>query len=264
MHRARSLNRYFRAGVVGTGLSLAAAGLAHGAMSTTAIIKDFNGTAPLVYRAPIILDAGKLHIDTSGFSGPDAPTAIIYRTDQRKIWQLDHRDKSYLELDEKLLVSMSSGMDRALKSIDEFVRGKPAAGAPPAPALEARSTGARREIMGLSCRQVEIWKDQQRLQEVWVADWSGVGMPPDNFQVLIELGRSYERIWATAGSAPMLRAVPAIPVERIAGLDGYPVLIRQFEGTRQTYEIILGRPTDVTAPPAAFEVPAGYRKRLLF
>lgn len=229
---------------------------------TTAIVKDFTGPRPVAYQARIVFDADRLHVDTTGFSGTEGQTELIYRTDLRKIWQVDHADKSYVEIDEKLMGSVGNGMSAAIGAVEELLRQQ---GVPIARDAEVaiEATGRVKELWGLSCDGYVIRQGETKLQEVWLASWAASGITMEHFGAVRQLASSSDKILATFAGSALMQGVPYIPLAQVAGLDGYPVQIRQFGQGKVVYDIFLQPPSPTDGEDVRFDIVPGYRRRLM-
>jgi hypothetical protein len=77
------------------------------------------------------------------------------------------------------------------------------------------------------------------------------------------LSLASDKILSALGGTPLMKGIPNVPLAAVAGLDGYPVLIRQHNGKRLAFEILLHYPENKTAPESIFQLKDGYRKRLM-
>jgi hypothetical protein len=233
---------------------------ASGAHRAKMVVRDYSGAQTFAYVSALTFTPSALHVDTHTFSGSETAAALIYRMDQHKIWHVEHGDTSYVEINEKAMALLSTGVNKAIEVMDALF-GEEEASDPPA--LASRPTGATRQVLGITCREFEITRGGLRVQTVWLASWASVGLSPERFAAVRGLARSSDQVLAALAAAPLLEGVPEVPLSGVAGLDGYPVLIRHYEGGRVMYDILLHVPETADIGPDLFQVAPGYRRRLL-
>lgn len=244
------------------GLLLVLAVPAGAGHQSTILFKDFTGEQPVAYRIPISFDADELRVDTKGLTDAAGASEMIFRTATRKVWHIDHADKSYLEIDERMASTMTDGVNKALEWLEGMWGEDAEPGGNDAP-LVAEHAGQRREIMGVPCERYLIRRGDETVQDIWLASWSACGINEGDFTAVRQLALASDKLLALLAATPGFGGLPALPLASVAGLDGYPIMIRQFGGGRVLYDIILHVP-EKQGDRAPYLLPEGYRRRLLY
>ena len=217
-------------------------------------VTDHTAGSAVTCRTRLLLSGSRLKVDTSPFTG-DAST-LYYAAYKDTVWQARHSDRTYVEINSRTV----AGMGESLRSAYDRLSGREPE---PEPDLDVRATAKTAKIGGLPCRRFEVRAGGRLLQEVWAATWRAADIDAAAFATVRQLALSYERIMSALGETPTLRGMSRIPVAGIARIDGYPVLIRHFEGGRLAFELQLDAPAQQPIDPATLDPPAGYR-RVLF
>jgi len=239
--------------LLGSGLPVRAA------YRSAVVVRDYAAARPTAYVADLTFDKGALHMETSRFSGGAADTDLIYNIRERKVWHIDHTDRSYVEVDEHTAVWLSDGFNSAVDVIGAWWSGEEK---PPVP-LTTLPTGAKREVQGVPCQGYEIRRGDTLIQTVWLTSWDNAGLTPEAFGAVRRLALSSDSMLKSMQANPLMGGLPYLPLSGVAGLDGYPVVIRHYQGDRVAYEIILPPPTETEDNPSGFKLAPGYTRKLM-
>ncbi len=207
---------------------------------------------------------------------------MIFRGERREMVVVDHNDKSYTVMDEQALKELAGQVSSAMQEIQEALKNVPedqralvekmmkermpdaAQTAPSRPKTELRKTGERGEKNGYPCVKYEVYRENQKLRELWVTDWSNVeggSEAVDAFEGMAEFFKD------------LLDAIPQFGAqgdgsigdsafEHMKEIGGFPVITREFdEDGSLGDETTLRSSRRQALDPAAFEPPAGYKRR---
>ncbi|MFQ5351215.1 MAG: DUF4412 domain-containing protein [Thermoanaerobaculia bacterium] len=213
----------------------------------------------------------------------------IFNGDRRQMVVVDHRDKAYMVIDgesvERLGGQMQGQMQQMMKELEKqmegldpkqremmekMLKGKTGApGAAPSAAprrsrSEFKNSGDRATKEGYPCVRYDVLRDGEKIQELWVTDWSNVrggGEVAGAFREMASFyGELMDSLEDMMGGAGFFNA-DRNPVESFTKIDGFPVVTRSFEDGDLESETVLRSARRRTLDPDAFEPPSGYKRR---
>ncbi len=199
--------------------------------------------------------------------------AVIFRQDKSALWILDREKKSYMEITEAFLNTVSQKMAQA-----QGIMMKRMENMPP----EQRK--AMQKIMGnklpffpqqktvkptfnkvatavacsqWTCDQYEEKRGNEKKRDVWVATSSALGIDDTVYQSMRAFAGFTAKLTDKA-----LTAMGETPVTMIMDLGGFPVKQTSYQGDGQVkMESQLKSIKTVSLTADTFELPAGYAKR---
>lgn len=219
--------------------------------------------------------------------GEGSPDAMIYRGVQREMVVLEHQKKTYMLIDEEAVRALAGEVSSALSQIEEAMANIPEkqrammeqllkermpspTTEQEKPTVELRKTGKKAEKQGYPCVEYEVWREGQKLRELWVTDWGNVeggkdvaaafeGMA-DFFSELIE---SIPSVGGGLGGG--FGGLADNPMASMREIGGFPVVIRELgEDGSLEGESALRSARRQTIDPDAFEPPSGYKRQEMF
>lgn len=276
------------------GLALAAPSLAAD-LVITIDWKDLDTTPPTVEtrHAYLASDRLKMEIGSSAAAAAAAktpakapakesePSTLIYRGDRQQVWVVDPATRSYFAIDKESMAGVSKQMDDTMKEmekqlaalppeqrkmVEEAMKGKAAPGtqaqgAATPPPFELVRTERKETIAGYPCVCYERREGKVKHGEVWVTSWDRAGVTEESFAVYRNLSRFFQDVMA---ATPMFRQAAANGgFEGMDRVDGFPILMREFEDGKPVSEILFRSVEKRKLDPATFEVPAGYTAKSL-
>ncbi len=219
-----------------------------------------------------------------GGSGGGVKDEVIFRGDRRQMVVVDHREKSYMVVDEAAARAMGGQMQQAMKELEKqlegldpkqremmekMLKGKTGpGGTPPGVQSEPREykrTGERATKQGYPCVRYDVLRSGEKVQELWVTDWSNVEGSQDVVDVFGDMNDFYgeliDAFKEVTGAGGGFFGADRDPIETFTQIDGFPVVSRDFEGGELESETVLRSVTERDLDPDAFEPPKGYRLR---
>ena len=221
-----------------------------------------DGPVPQTARVLTLLDGRMAKLDTTELTG--YPSALIYSRDVGTIWQVRYADKTYVKIDADQLSSVQRGLtgtaDFIQSHLDSYDIQLFEREENKQQRFQMQQTGREKTINGMTCRLVYVLVDGKKAQELWYAPWDVAGLRKSDLIGLIELGKLYEQIWDIPGMNGLSSSLLRVPLHGILNATGYPVYIRSFEQGQLMLEISLAKPRKASLNPAAFSVPAGFKR----
>jgi len=214
---------------------------------------------------------------------------MIFRGDRREMVVVDHDDKSYVVMDEATakqladqLGGVSDQMKEAMKRVEEQLKNVPedqramvekmlkermpnmGGNAPSRPANEYKRTGQRATKAGYPCVRYDVLRGGEKVREMWVTDWDNVEGAREVREAMLDMADFFEQIMSSL-SESLGGLGPAFggdsPFDGLREMDGFPVVVREFDGGELESESTLRSARRRTLDPADFEPPAGYKRR---
>ncbi len=197
---------------------------------------------------------------------------MIYRGDRKLVWIVDHGRKNYIQMDEETMERMArqfSGVYAQLEKqlaqlppdqraqAERMLKGRlPQPPEQEQPRGELTNTGERREINGYPCVKYEFHLNGVKDSELWVTRSSSL-----NFSAMAELLRSMGEFYSgLTRSLPQGSQSVDFDFQALSGLDGFPILIRNYDGDRATNETQIRQIREESVAGDFFEPPSGYEK----
>lgn len=210
----------------------------------------------------------------------------IFRGDRRQMVVVDHRDKSYMVVDQEMVQGVSAQLEtvgtqiqEALKNVPEdqramiekMMRENMPTQAPTAqgPRSTVKKTGERAEHNGYPCVRYDVMQGDRKVKEYWVTEWSNVDGGENLEDVYLEMSQFIKELMASLESTMAGSGLPMgggflgdNPFEYFHELDGFPVVTREFgEDGGLESESLLRSSRRMALDPDAFEPPSGYKRR---
>ena len=230
---------------------------------------DASGTE--TDRTKIYAQSRKIRMD-QGNENPPAAT-MIFLGDH--FLYVDHREKSYIVMDEAMLDQVSAKMNEAMKEmeaqladmppeqramVEQMMKGQmqgmmpePAQEAPP---IRVDSTG-RSEWKGRKCREYAVFEGGVKTQQLCAADLDDV----EGSEEVIEAFRNMAAYMTKMNeSMPMRSEDRSNPGELMEQIDGFPVHTVDYENGVMVGETSLDSVVEQDLDEAMFAAPDGYRQ----
>lgn len=226
-----------------------------------------DGESPRLVRAVLRVAGDRMRLDPE-----DGRASAIYRPDRELAWWLDHRERSYREVDRATVAALASGRQRA----NEWLRDGAAVLSPerraalerlfdsalgpvsaPSP-VRWRRTGRREVVRGTACEERELLQGDERFAVVCVADYAAIGLDAgarEAFRSLAAFLR--ESLAALAPNAVRQQALDA--VDGFDRLEGFPLRVRAMPRGAPASETVVTKIARERVDPTVFELPPGYR-----
>ncbi|MBW2396999.1 MAG: hypothetical protein JRG95_22345 [Deltaproteobacteria bacterium] len=221
-------------------------------------------------RTELRAEGSRLRLDTDG-----GRSSVIYLADQQTVRVLNHKKRSYLEVDQQTTESLARGLKRANQELRSRLEGLPASQreaaerllnstlgpdtAKATPEVVIVPTGGTDEIEGRACREFEVLKEGTRVADVCKADFAAVGIVPETLDGLRQLaGFLRESLSALAPEGLRGRSLDAL--DSFDQLDGVPLRVRAYERGEAVRQSRITEIETRQLPSSDFAVPQGYQK----
>lgn len=231
-----------------------------------------NASGQEAERSRIYAQSGKIRMEQS--DGNETAATMIFLGSE--FLYVDHREKSYVVMDEAMLDEVSAKMSEAMKEMEAQLASMPpeqramveqmmkgqmqgmaAQQAPSssAPRIEAKDSG---EWKSYRCRQYVVFEGAEKVQDICAAELDEV----DGADEVIETFRNMAAyITKMTESMPMRSDDRINPGELMAEIDGFPVHTIDYENGAVVRETWLDSVTEQDLDEGMFAAPEGYRRQ---
>lgn len=207
-----------------------------------------------------LFDGPRLRVETD-----DGRRTIIYRADRGRAWVLDHKRKTYIEVEKPTADAVARQAREYLDALPpeqgEALARTLGAGTEAARGVEVRETDTVDEVGGISCRVVQVHSGAERLADVCRATYSDAGVDPASFSGVRDLqallGGSLAAFIPRDSRDEGLAAL-----ESFAELDGVPLRVRAYKDGQVDSTTVVKSIRSAPLPSSSFEVPDGYRPKI--
>lgn len=188
---------------------------------------------------------------------------------------LNHKDKSYIVMDEAMLEKVSTKIDDAMKEMEaQLANMPPEQRAMVEQMMKGRMDGMmgqkgdeapepRVESMGNSkwqsyaCRQYAVYEGAIKTQEVCAAKLDDVDGADEVIEAFVGMAAYIKKM---TESLPMMKNEGLNPGELMAQIGGFPVHTVDYVNGKAVREMSLDSVAEQGLDPEVFTVPEGYRR----
>jgi hypothetical protein len=223
-------------------------------------------------RSRIYAQSGKIRMEQ--VDGGETAATMIFLSNE--FLYVDHREKSYIVMDEAMLDDVSAKVNEAMKEMEAQLANMPpeqramveqmmkgqmqgmtAQQAPSSPAPRVEATGSG-EWRSYKCRKYEVFEGAEKVQDVCAAELDEV----DGADEVIETFRNMAAyITKMTESMPMRSDDRINPGELMDEIDGFPVHTIDYENGAVARETSLDSVTEQDLDEGMFAAPEGYRRQ---
>ena len=236
-------------------LGMAAA--AHAGVTMVQSYQEIDGKKPAMTNT-IRLDQDKVRIDM----GLNPDTYMIYRGDKKTFYNINLKDKTYLEMTEKDFEEMFAKVDEAMKKMQaqmanmppeqkkmmEGMMAKMMPGGAGASKTAYKKTGAGGSVNGWSTDKYEGTRDGAKTSEIWAAAPKDLKLDEKDFQVMKDMAKFFQKF---------AKNLPDMVGDKSNGLDGMPIKTISYKDGKPHFQSELKEVKKESIAANLFEVPSG-------
>lgn len=241
-------------------LTLCAALSARAGMVMTQTMQDLEGQKPATTNT-IRLEKDRMRIDMG--QNPDA--YMIYRGDKKAFYNVNLKDKSYMEMTEKDFEEMHAKMDEAMAKMKAQMQNMPPeqkkmmeemmakmGGGAKAPKTAYKKTGPGGTVNGWSTDKYEGTRDGAKVSEIWTASPKSVQIDEADMQVMKDMAKFFEKF---------AKNYSGLIGDKSNGLDGIPVRTVSYQDGKARFRTEVKEIKKESIPAATFDIPAGLTQK---
>jgi hypothetical protein len=219
------------------------------------------------------VDSDRMRMEAQAMGGTQI---VIFRQDKGLFWIIDQKGKTYMEITKQDFQQMKAKMNEAKAMMDAQMknlppeqrqmmekmmqgRGMPAMQPAGTSKTIYKKAAAGEKVNQWVCAKYEGYREGQKVKDVWTTDWKSLGLTPESFKLMKELGEFFEDFAKDVASS--FDKVGSEEWEKEQGYTGIPVKTLSYtEGKlRAATEVTEVKQESLAA--ALFELPAGLTKK---
>ncbi len=244
---------------------------------------DHSGPEPRALTSALAIDNGRLKMDLVSDAEGGLNHSMIFRSgEEREILIVNHNRKTFQAMAPEAVATLGSEMRLALSDALQEVESLPpeqravvmrmldsqlgvAESRPKLPPSTVLRTSERATHQGYACIQHDVFRQGERIREVWVTPWSTVPGSREALTTLHEMSNFYGEMMATfkrlaARSFGGSLSLDPYLFEELQQIDGFPILTRNFERGSLATEIVLRSIRQQELDPSELKPPEDYRQ----
>ncbi len=228
-----------------------------------------SGYTQMNTKTTLYLDRGKLRIETYDSNGDEEIT--IFRKDKGLFWVIEPKKGTYTEITRAQLRQMRHQMDEYKKQMEAAMKNMPPEQRammeqmmrsqmpqePVVPKISYKKAGSGR-VGRWYCTKYEGYSNGAKVEEVWTAPFSTLGISASDLQVLKEMGDFFNEFYKGSGNSLV---GDTEKWEKI--FKGFPVKTIAYNKGKITYQDTIVEVKRARLPITLFEVPRGLKKEAL-
>lgn len=210
----------------------------------------------------------------------DASNTLIFRGDKQLMWVVDAEKKEYYEVTreaiEKLTASVSPAMEKMKNQMEtlpeaqramaeEMMKQRMGNMAMQEEAeLTYQPTRQQKAIQGYECTRWNVFRNSEKIEELWVTDWNNLAYRQELQTALNALSEFITSLQKAVQQFPMASQI-SMPLDYNANaeLNGIPVSSVHYENGQMTNRSTLQRIESQPLSETLFMPPAGYTRRTM-
>ena len=249
-------------------------------------VTDHEQSPPRTETMEVVAEGKNLTMEVQSGEG-DSKGTMIFRGDRGKKGEMvyvDTEKQAYYVMDDATIERMGGMFDEAQKRMEEALQhlteeqreairkaqeqgvggaGIPGAMKPPRAKSELKKTGERDTKNGYPCVKYDVYRDGQKIRELWVTDWDNVEGGAEARGAFLAMADFIEYMLETLPEAGPFGGPDDGDnmFDRIEEMNGFPIVTREFgdDGSLEG-ESSLRSARHRTLDPDAFEPPSGYKR----
>lgn len=230
----------------------------HAGVALDMITRDMAGNE--TERSQVYAQGGFLRLDSDG--GPFASDVTLI-FDGTRFLVLDHAEKTYIIMDEAMLMRITEKMNEAMAQLppeqralaEQMMQAQMGAGEVSPPRVEKTGTG---EWDGRSCARFDVFENDIRTQEVCAAPLdkvNGAAEMMDTYQAMAQFVKKLsESLPGPLGAS--FNEHPGMVADLIGG---FPIHTIEYRLGAPVEEVALESITETALEPSMFEAPDDYQ-----
>ena len=252
---------------------LAAAASARAGVEMDMVTKDAGDAS--VETMKIFAQSGMVRMDETGKSARDQ-VSMLFRDQEFVV--LNHRDQSYMVLDEATMTKVGGQIDAAMQQIQAQLASMPAeqrammeqmmkgqmggmmggrAEPPPAPTVQKTGVGVWQSG---PCTEYSVLQAGVKIQEICAAALGDIDGAPEMMRAFTDMAAFLQKVVASM-PGPMADTMANNPMGLMDQIQGFPVRTRDIVNGQLRAETTLDAVVERDLDDTLFDIPVGYKRQ---
>ncbi len=203
---------------------------------------------------------------------------VIFRQDKGLFWIIDQKAKTYMEITKQDFQQMKAKMNETKTMVDEQTkhltpeqqqmlkkvmsgRGMPTAQSAGTIKTTYKKVASGEKVNQWVCAKYEGYREDQKVKEVWTTDWKSLGLTPESFKLMKDLGEFFEDF--TKDMASSFDKVGSDEWEKEQGYTGIPVKTLSYTDGKLRAATEVTEVKQESLPPTLFDLKPDLTKKEL-
>ena len=223
----------------------------------------------------ISMENNNLRFSSSEKNNNSETQQMIYLGESETMLMIDHPNRSYTKIDQETMNEISGKMSAAMKQMEAQLANMPAAqremmekmmqGKMPGMADKPekkdfvfKETSRTDSVADYQCKITEMYLDGKKDREFCVTSWSNIGNSEEihaSFEGMLNL---FQKMFESFSKQFPVNI--KLPFSEIQELDGYPIIVTEFNADKITNVTRLVSIKEKSFPKYYFSIPEGYNR----
>lgn len=227
------------------------------------------GSQRINAQTTLYLERDRMRMETTDDTGEKE--VVIFRKDKQLFWVIDPKKGTYTEITKAQLRQMKRQMDEYKREMEAAMKNMPPEQramveqmmkeqmptVPDEPQIDYRKVGSGK-VGRWSCTRYQGFSKGRKVEEVWVAPFSKLGIRASDFEILEEMGGFFDEF--SQGSS---NSLVGDTKKWMYTFNGFPVKTVSYEKGRVVYEDRVVDLRRSSLSQTLFELPRGLKKETL-
>jgi len=238
------------------------------------VSRDLNSNQET--SADKIYAEGKMVRIESHQEGTTDQTTTIFRDET--LFIVNHQDQTYHRMDKDSMTRMGSQMSDAMKQMEaesaklppeqrammeRMMKGRMPGGMPGGTGSDRPQrrieVGGDEQVGEYSCTMYTVYRGTEKTQEVCAAPISQIAVAQEAMDAFQAMSRFSKQFAESVQQSPLAAPLDN-PLQLLDEINGFPVLVREFDGGLASSEVFLKSATRQSLSNELFSVPDGYKE----
>jgi len=238
------------------------------------VSRDLNSNQET--SADKIYAEGKMVRIESHQEGTTDQTTTIFRDET--LFIVNHQDQTYHRMDKDSMTRMGSQMSDAMKQMEaelaklppeqrammeRMMTGRMPGGMPAGTGSDRPQrrieVGGDEQVGEYSCTMYTVYRGTDKTQEICAAPVSQIAAAEEAMDAFQAMARFSKQFAESVQQSPLAAPLDN-PLQLLDEINGFPVLVREFDGGLASSEVFLKSATRQSLSNELFSVPDGYKE----
>jgi hypothetical protein len=219
------------------------------------------------------VDSDRMRMEAQAMGGTQI---VIFRQDKGLFWIIDQKGKTYMEITKQDFQQMKAKMNETKSMMEEQTKhltpeqqqmlkkvmsGRGMPGTQPASTVKTayKKIAAGEKVNQWVCAKYEGYREDKKVKDVWTTDWKSLGLTPESFKLMKELGEFFEEF--TKDMASSFDKIGSEEWEKEQGYAGIPIKTLSYTDGKLRSATEVTEVKQENLAPALFELTPELKKK---
>lgn len=246
----------------------------HALAGTQALMEEIVAGKATDNTSTISIEGTLLRFDHSG----SGSSQVIFDTAKKEMLVIDHKEKSFMRMNQANIKKIQSKMESAKKQMEEQLAKMPEQqremmkqmmgdkmkmfAQPEEKVKKFIKTNQRKTVAGHDCIVTDYFVNDNKVNEFCLTPVAEIEGASEIFNALKAMAEMFDELYRSmSNNLPMMAS--ANPFSQINQLDGYPISITHFKSNNRVEHNQLKSIESMTFNKLFFKPPKGYKEKTM-